>query len=157
MFEVLAWICFAVTGGWLTVIDVKTHKLPNRIIYPWLLVALMLFALAAVTTWQWASLATAVAGAILHFAIYVVLWLLSRRAVGMGDVKLAAVLGIYLGWCGLLLVPVAVLAAFVLGTLYSLAGMAVGKLTLKSRIPFGPMMIAGTALTNAAMVLLRVS
>ncbi len=153
MFEVLAWLGFAVLGGWLTVEDVRTHKLPNRIIYPWFLSALVVFALASAATGQWSNLGWALAGAALHFAIYLVLRLLSSRAVGMGDVKLAAVLGIYLGWYGLILVPIAVLAAFVLGTLYSLAGMATGKLTLKSRIPFGPMMIAGTALAAATMTL----
>ncbi|MFC0582014.1 prepilin peptidase [Micrococcoides hystricis] len=150
MFVVLAWVLFVGASGWLIVHDIEEHKLPNRIIYPWFLATVAVLVLAALSSAGWANFGNALLGALAHLLIYLVLRLISKRAVGMGDVKLAAVLGLYLGWHSLILVPVAVFGAFLLGTLFSLAGMVAGKLTLKSRIPFGPMMIVATAAVTLA-------
>ena len=61
---------------------------------------------------------------------------------GMGDVKLAAVIGLVLGSLGLRFVGVAAGAAIVLGGLGGLAALAMGK-GRKSAIPFGPYLAAG--------------
>jgi leader peptidase (prepilin peptidase)/N-methyltransferase len=70
---------------------------------------------------------------------------------GFGDVKLAGVLGMYLGFLGWPHVFAGTFAAFLLGGLWSLALLVFRRGTLKSSIPFGPFMLAGAA---AAMALL---
>jgi leader peptidase (prepilin peptidase)/N-methyltransferase len=152
----------------LTVIDVRHHLLPNRIVFPSYAVAgvLLLGAVASVVVSGGPGApATPDGGAGLFgvpglriLAGAAVLWLfyfLLRAAyppgMGFGDVKLAGVLGMYLGFLGWPQVFAGTFAAFLFGGLWSLALLAVRRGTLKSSIPFGPFMLAGTA---AAMILL---
>jgi leader peptidase (prepilin peptidase)/N-methyltransferase len=64
----------------------------------------------------------------------------------MGDVKLAGVLGLYLGWLGWNSLFVGAFAAFLLGGIAGVVLMATGLATRKSAIPFGPYMLAGAFL-----------
>jgi leader peptidase (prepilin peptidase) / N-methyltransferase len=61
----------------------------------------------------------------------------------MGDVKLAGILGLYLGWLGWGQLIAGAFLAFLLGSLVGLALMAARRAGLKSRIPFGPFMLLG--------------
>jgi leader peptidase (prepilin peptidase)/N-methyltransferase len=62
---------------------------------------------------------------------------------GFGDVKLAGVLGLYLGWLGWGPLAVGAFLAFLLGGVLGALLMALGKAGRKSAIPFGPWMLAG--------------
>jgi leader peptidase (prepilin peptidase)/N-methyltransferase len=66
---------------------------------------------------------------------------------GMGDVKLAALIGLVLGSLGLRFVGVAAGAAIGLGGLGGLAALAMGK-GRKSKIPFGPYLAAGAVVAG---------
>lgn len=65
---------------------------------------------------------------------------------GGGDVKLAPLLGFYLGWLGWDAVAVGAFAGFLLGGVVGIALLAARTATRKSRIPFGPYMLAGAFL-----------
>jgi leader peptidase (prepilin peptidase)/N-methyltransferase len=65
---------------------------------------------------------------------------------GMGDVKLAGVLGLNLGYFSLGSLLLATLFAFVSASLVVLGGMLLRKLSMKSHVPFGPFMILGAAI-----------
>jgi leader peptidase (prepilin peptidase) / N-methyltransferase len=85
------------------------------------------------------------------FAAAAALWLLflliSRFGpMGWGDIKLAPLLGFYLGWLGWGAVAVGVFAGFLLGGVVGAALMAIRLATMKSRVPFGPFMLAGALL-----------
>ena len=82
---------------------------------------------------------------------YFVLRLIHPPGMGFGDVKLAGVLGLYLGYLGWSHVFAGTFAAFLLGGLWSLGILIARRGTLRSAIPFGPFMLAGAA---AAMLLL---
>ena len=69
---------------------------------------------------------------------------------GFGDVKLAAVLGIALGWLGWGPFVVGAFSAFLLGGLFSIALLVIGRAGRKTGIPFGPWMILGAVLAIAA-------
>ena len=62
---------------------------------------------------------------------------------GFGDVKLAGVLGLYLGWLGWGEVIVGGFLGFLFGGVVGIALMVMGKAGRKSKIPFGPFMLAG--------------
>ena len=85
----------------------------------------------------------ALAGGAAMFAVYFVLALISPSSMGMGDVKLALVIGLLAGWFGLSPWLVALLAAFVIGGLVSLVALALKRVTLRGSVPFGPSMLAG--------------
>lgn len=76
-------------------------------------------------------------GAALGFMIFFVIALLARGGFGFGDVKLFAVVGLFFGWPRLLVV---ILLSTLLGTLFGLVLIAVGKAQegRKTEIPFGP-------------------
>jgi hypothetical protein len=61
----------------------------------------------------------------------------------MGDVKLALVIGLLLGWFGLNAWLIGLLAAFVVGGLVALVALLLRRVTLRGSIPFGPSMLAG--------------
>ena len=71
------------------------------------------------------------------------LWFLYPSGMGLGDVKLAGVLGMYLGYLGWGTLAVGAFFGFALGAVIGITLMALGRATRKSKIPFGPFMLAG--------------
>ncbi|MBH0129938.1 A24 family peptidase [Salinibacterium sp. NK8237] len=127
----------------LTLIDLDTQTLPNKIVLPSLIVGFVLLGIASAGTGNWSALATAALGALALFVFYFIIALVSPRGMGMGDVKLSAVLGLYLGWLGWEVVAVGAFAAFLLGGLFAIILMLRKKAGRRTAIPFGPWMIAG--------------
>ena len=84
------------------------------------------------------------------FAVYLFLALISPRSLGMGDVKLAGLLGLFLGWLGWDAVVVGAAAGFVVQALVALVLLAGRRIGLRSELPFGPAMLLGAALAIAA-------
>lgn len=76
--------------------------------------------------------------------LYVVLFLINPRGIGLGDVKLAGPLGAYLGWLGGDTWLVGAFLGVLFGGLFAVSLLVLRKATAKSAIPFGPFMIAGT-------------
>ena len=124
-------------------IDLDTHTLPNRIVLPAYLVAAVLLTAAAALTGSPERLLTALAGAAALFGLYLILALAYPGGMGLGDVKLAGVLGMYLGWLGWAPLVVGAFSAFLLGGLFSLVLVVTRRANRKSGIPFGPWMLAG--------------
>ena len=89
------------------------------------------------------DLLRAALGAVALFAFYFVLALAYPAGMGFGDVKLAGVLGIYLGWLGWGELVVGAFLGFLFGGVVGLLMMAVRRAGRKSSIPFGPFMLAG--------------
>ena len=127
----------------LTLIDLDTHTLPNKIVLPSIGVGVALLALASVGTGNWGALVGAAAGAVALFLFYFIVAVISPRGMGMGDVKLAAVLGMYLGWLGWGVLAVGAFAAFFFGGIFAVALLLIGRARRRTAIPFGPWMIAG--------------
>ena len=97
---------------------------------------------------DWVPLATAVAGALLFANAFALIWMLTTRFTGMlvlgfGDVRLAAVLGLLLGWYGLPFVLYGALAGHLLALVIAVAT-CIRKRGLHLRYSFGPPLIAGT-------------
>jgi len=157
-----ACLYFAVMAVRLTIIDVRHHLLPNRIVFPSYAVAGVLLLAAAAVTWGSPLPAggisgilaipalRVVAGAGILWLFYFVLRFVYPPGMGFGDVKLAGVLGMYLGYLSWGHLFAGTFLAFLLGGLWSVALLAARRGTLKSSIPFGPFMLAGAA---AAMLL----
>ncbi|HWS50310.1 MAG TPA: A24 family peptidase [Microbacterium sp.] len=137
-------------GAWLIVIDARSHRLPNRIVLPTLAALLALVMLEALLTARTGPLIGALLGMLILGGFYAALRLVSRDGMGGGDVKLAAVIGLVLGWHGWQALAVGAASAFVLGALYALILMALRRADRSTRIAFGPWMIVGAVLGVAA-------
>lgn len=133
-------------GGWLMVIDARTHRLPNRIVLPTLAGLLVLAVADALATGDRAPSIRALLGMLLLGGFYALLRVLSRAGMGGGDVKLAAVIGLVLAWHGWTALAVGAAAAFVLGAFYALVLMLLRRADRTTRIAFGPWMIVGAVL-----------
>lgn len=133
---------FVCVLGWLSVIDLRSRRLPDRIVLPTLWAGLILNA----ATGAFASPADAVFGTA---AGYSVLWLIDaayavrggeRAAFGGGDLKLAAAIGAWIGWEAL---PAALVVAFVSGTCAVLPALMRGRVAMSQAVPFGPALALG--------------
>lgn len=137
----------------LAAIDLDVRRLPDAIVLPSYPVALVLLALGA---WNPggrpafdALLRAVLAGAAL-LLFYLVVHLVQPRGMGYGDVKLAGVLGMYLGYVGWGALVVGAFAAFLLGGVFGIVLIAVGRAGGKTAVPFGPWMLLGAAVGVAA-------
>jgi len=139
----VAFLYFAAVTIALALIDIDIHKLPNAIVFPSYLVATALFTAASFAYGDFSALLRA---GITMAAFYVAYFLMAFSypgGMGMGDVKLAGVVGIYLGWVGLGAALVGGFAAFVMAGIYALVLILMKRANRKSGIPFGPWMLAG--------------
>jgi len=141
--ELVAFLTLTAVSIALALIDLDTKRLPNVIVVPSLLAGVVLLGAAALVRGDLAALAGAAIGGAGLFLLYFVLALVSRGGMGMGDVKLAAVLGLYLGFLGWGNLLVGAFAAFIFGGVFGLLLLLVRKAGRKSAIPFGPWMILG--------------
>ena len=146
--ELPAVLAFIFGGALLAVIDWKVQRLPRRIVFSTLAAVAGGLFFAAVVSQDWQALGTAVIGALLFSSAFFLIWVATTRLTGMvmlgfGDVRLAAVLGLMLGWYGL---PFVLYGALV-GHLFALAiavAMSLRDRRIHVRYSFGPPLIAGT-------------
>jgi leader peptidase (prepilin peptidase)/N-methyltransferase len=124
----------------ISVIDIERRIIPNKIVYPALL-AFPLYLVIANVLGAPVDLVRMVIGFAAYGGILFIVALVSR-GMGMGDVKLAALIGLVLGALSLGQVAVAAGAAIVLGALGAVAALARGA-GRKGAIPFGPFLAAG--------------
>ncbi|MEP7763985.1 prepilin peptidase [Sanguibacter sp. 25GB23B1] len=140
-FLYLAAICVA-----LLLIDIDVRRLPDAIVLPAYVVLPVLLMLAAWVGEDWGSLLRAGIGGAGLYAFYFVAMAMYPGGMGFGDVKLAGVLGMALGWVGWGALVVGAFGAFLLGGVFSIVLLVLRRADRKSGIPFGPWMIVGTAL-----------
>jgi len=141
--RLLAFLYLAAVSVALAIIDVETHRLPNPIVLPGYAVGVVLLGTAAALAGDWVGLGRMAAGAGILFVFYFLLAFISPRGMGMGDVKLAGVLGLFLGSLGWGQLAVGAGAAFVLGGLFSIILLITRRVGRKGGIPFGPWMLLG--------------
>ena len=123
------------------VFDLKYYIIPNRVLYPLIVIVLLcnLFAFPLAENLYRLLAAAAAAG------FFLTLYLVSGgKWIGFGDVKFGIFMGLFLGWP---IVLSALFLSYLLGALIGGFLMFFGGKTLKSQVPFGPFLISGTLTT----------
>ncbi len=140
-----AWLASSVGLMALLVYDAKWMLLPNRILYPTLLAALVgqisyivFYAPDVALSFWLLALSLAIASGI----FWIIFTISNGKWIGYGDVRLGLVTGTLLA--DPKLAALMIFVASVLGTLFALPDMLRGKKSAMSKIPFGPFLIAGT-------------
>ena len=132
---------FWIIGCFLVVIfvyDLKHYLIPDSVIYPAILISgvCLLYGKHDMLNTAYSAVGAA--------ALFLFIVLISRgKWMGTGDIKLAFLMGLFLGWPAIL---IALLSAFYIGALVGVGLIMSGRKTLKSEVPFGPFLVAGTFL-----------
>jgi len=127
----------------ITAVDLELFVIPNRILYPALFLSAPLLVMAAVVGDDMGSLRDAALGGVLAWVLFFVIHLVSPRGMGFGDVRLAGLVGLHLGWLSLGHVAVGLFAAFCLAAVLGVGLIATGVRSRKDKIPFGPFLALG--------------
>lgn len=137
-----AFLVLAVAGVQLARIDISLHLLPNPLVLTLLMAGFCLFLAPAFTGSPLADFLRGLAGAGILFAIYVILAVISPGSIGMGDVKLAAPLGLYLGYLGWTPLLYGGLLGFLLNGLVTVCIVVRNRRKRPVEVAHGPSMIA---------------
>jgi leader peptidase (prepilin peptidase) / N-methyltransferase len=140
-----AYLYLAAVGIALAAIDLDVHRLPNALTLPSYPVGVVLLGAAALSGDGAGRLVRALLGMAALFGLYFAVAFAYPAGMGFGDVKLAGVLGLYLGWLGWDVWAVGLFLGFLLGGIVGLGLMAVRRAGRKTALPFGPFMITGAA------------
>jgi len=127
----------------LSVIDLEHYLLPNRIVYPLAGAMVLLLGIASLGDDDLGAFGRGLAAGAVAFGIFFLLHLVSPRSMGFGDVKLAFVLGLSLGWLGWEEVLLGLFLGFLYGAAVGLALLALGRRERNQALPFGPFLAAG--------------
>jgi prepilin signal peptidase PulO-like enzyme (type II secretory pathway) len=115
--------------------DIVYRVIPNRVVYPAVLLALSL-------SWAWEGRrpGDALVGGAVAFASVTVLRWLTRGGLGGGDLKMAGLVGLVVGYSNL---PVAATVMVLAGGVSALALLAIGRLSRRGSIAYGPFIALG--------------
>jgi leader peptidase (prepilin peptidase)/N-methyltransferase len=141
-----AYLYLAAIGVALALIDLDVRRLPDALTLPSYVVGLVLLALAIATGSGegWSTLGRALIGLAAMYAFFFLIWYVTAgRGMGFGDVKLAGVLGLYLGFLGWGPWAVGLFAGFLVGGLVSIGLVVAGSAGRKTKVPYGPFMLTG--------------
>ena len=130
----------------LFVIDLQHKILPNVITLPGIVAGLLLSQVAG-PGWQASLVGAAAGGGVLWGIAEIYYRVQAQEGLGMGDVKMLAMIGAFLGWKGMLLALV--LASFS-GTIVGVTVIVAKKESLKYALPFGTFLAAGAIVSAAA-------
>lgn len=136
------WCFLSVVGVALSYVDWRVRLLPLRIVAPSYVVVGLLLLGAMLVTGDYGAAERALIAWIATYAVFALMWLVYRRGIGYGDVRLSGVLAMALGWLGWTELVVGMYAAFILGALIG-GGLAIAKVVDRKGYPFGPFMFAG--------------
>jgi leader peptidase (prepilin peptidase)/N-methyltransferase len=139
----VAFLYLAAVSIALAFIDLDTHTLPNRIVIPSYIVGALLLGATGLIEGNHRALYRALLGMLALSLFYFGMALIYPGGMGMGDVKFAGVLGLFLGYLGWDVLLVGAFSAFVLGGFFALGLIVLRKAKRTSGIPFGPWMLTG--------------
>jgi leader peptidase (prepilin peptidase)/N-methyltransferase len=139
-------VLVAVTAP-LSAIDLAVHKLPDRILGPAAVTTIGLLGLAEIHAGTWHGIARALTAALLLAVVFLVVAIAAGGSFGLGDVKLLALSGLYLGYLGWRQVVVGLFATFVAAAVVGV-GIAIRTRRLAgSPVVLGPAILGGTLLS----------
>ena len=130
-------------GTVVSVIDLRSRRLPDKIILPSYPATVALLAVASGVEHDWWPLARAIIAAALVAGFYLALGLAFPRGLGLGDVKLGGMLALGLGWLGWTTLATGVLAGWCLAVFVLLARYATQPATRGWPIALGPWLCLG--------------
>lgn len=144
--EVIAFWLMGASLVVLSAIDLDVRRLPREITYTAITLSAPVLAIAAFALGEPERIVMMLAGALLALAIMAAIHVAARGGMGDGDVRLAPLLGLHLGWLNPGIVPIGLFFGFVFGAAVGVAILVTGRGDRRTAVPFGPFLAAGTVL-----------
>jgi leader peptidase (prepilin peptidase)/N-methyltransferase len=136
----------AAAGVVLGSVDLAVHRLPDRVTYPALAVCAAALIVDAAVTGEWPALMRAFLAALAAAGVAALGWLLSPEGLGLGDVKLLALLGLVLGWVAWGALLAGVFLGLLIGSAAAVVLLVSRRAGLRTPLPFGPPLLVGAVL-----------
>ena len=141
--EYFAFIPFFVGLAVIAIVDLRTTKIRNILVYPTLAATVISLVITSGITGHWPYLLTAAGGGVILFAIYGVVWYAYPKGMGFGDVRMAGLIGVGVGWISLWSVAIVVFVASIAGLIVAIVAIAATGKGSRLRVPFGPALAIG--------------
>lgn len=138
-----AFLVFGAGTLGLALIDLDHQLIPNRVLFPALGIGAVLLAGGAIVEGDGAGLLRGFGGAVVYFAFLLVIGLVARGGFGMGDVKLALLLGLFLGFLGWGELALGAILAILLGGVASIMVLVFTSKGRDAKFAYGPYLVAG--------------
>jgi prepilin signal peptidase PulO-like enzyme (type II secretory pathway) len=128
----------------LALIDLDHQLLPNRVLFPSLGIAIVLLSVGGLAAGEGAALIRAAAGGLTYFGVLLVVAVLAGEGFGMGDVKLALLLGLFLTYIGWGRLAVGFTVSVLLGGISAIALLLLTKRGRSAKFAYGPYLVVGS-------------
>lgn len=141
--DLLAFLLVAAAGVVLAVVDIRTLRLPDSVVGAVLLAGLTLLGMEALALDDFQAYARALLGSLVLAAYHFALAVCRKGSLGLGDVKLAAVLGLHLSWLGWHVLIAGAFLSFACAGAAAIFLLATRRARLDTALPFGPWILVG--------------
>ena len=138
-----AFLVFGTATLALALIDLDHQLIPNRVLFPSLAVSATLLVIGALIERESGALLRGILGSVIYFLILLAVGLVARGGFGMGDVKLALLLGLFLGYLGWDILMLGAVLAVLLGGIAAVTLLAVTKKRKDAKFAYGPYLVVG--------------
>ena len=145
-----AYLWFGAVGTVLAVIDIDCQRLPDRLTLTSYPAGVLLLAAATAAAGDPADLGRAVLAATATFTGFLLLALLSPDSLGLGDVKLAGLLGLFLGFLGWQRLVLGLVTGFMLGAVVAVGLLLGRRVGWHGEFAFGPALLVGALVAVVA-------
>ena len=129
-----------------TIIDYATHRLPRGVTFRAVIVGGPLLFLAAINIDDNGRILVMFASFVVTLALFALLAAFSKGGIGGGDVRLAPVLAMFLGWLGASHVYIGLGSGFILGGVAAAGMLVTRRASASTRIAFGPFLCIGAVI-----------
>ena len=134
----------------LAFVDLDVHRLPDRIQLPAYPVLALLLAACSYASGDWSPFVRALIAGLVLWLLFLILGILPGGGIGFGDVKLAGLLGMLLGWLSWTHVMRGTVATFLIGGVVALLVMAIAGKGRRDEFAYGPSMLLGAVVALIA-------
>ncbi len=138
-----AFVAFGATTLGLGLIDLDHQLLPDRVLFPGMGISAAALAVGALVDGAGSELLRSFLGAVVYFVVLLVVALLARGGFGMGDVKLALLLGLFLGFRGWDMLLLGFVVAILMGGVVSIVLLVFTSKGRDAKFAYGPYLILG--------------
>jgi leader peptidase (prepilin peptidase)/N-methyltransferase len=143
----IGWVAAAAVV--LGAVDLASHRLPDRVTCPAAVVCAAALTADAAALGSWDALVRALLAAGASGGVAALAWLVVPAGLGLGDVKLLALLGLVLGWVGWGVLLAGIFLGLVVGSLVSVVLLLTRRAGWRTALPFGPPLLTGAVLALA--------